>query len=58
MELKELRYNIMLALYFPILLYAFSTFDLSENVYAVEDLKAWSEAGRRTSTSEKPSSAA
>ncbi len=39
MELKELRYNIMLALYFPILLYAFSTFDLSEDVYAVEDLK-------------------
>ena len=38
MELKELRYNIMLALYFPILLYAFSTFDISENVYAVEDL--------------------
>ena len=38
MELKELRYNIMLALYFPILLYAFSTFDLNENVYAVEDL--------------------
>ena len=39
MELKELRYNIMLALYFPILLYAFSTFDISENVYTVEDLK-------------------
>ncbi len=39
MELKELRYNIMLALYFPILLYAFSTFDLSENTYAIEDLQ-------------------
>ena len=39
MELKELRYNIMLALYFPILLYAFSTFDLSETTYAIEDLR-------------------
>ena len=38
MELKELRYNIMLALYFPILLYAFSTFDLSENTFAVDEL--------------------
>ena len=39
MDLKELRYNIMLALYFPILLYAFSTFDISENTYAIEDLQ-------------------
>ena len=39
MELKELRYNIMLALYFPILLYAFSTFDLSETTYAIGDLQ-------------------
>ena len=39
MGLKELRYNIMLALYFPILLYAFSTFDLSESTYAVGDLQ-------------------
>ena len=39
MELKELRYNIMLALYFPILLYAFSTFDISENTYAIGDLQ-------------------
>ncbi len=39
MELKELRYNIMLALYFPILLYAFSTFDISENTYAIKDLQ-------------------
>lgn len=38
MELKELRYNIMLALYFPILLYAFSTFDLNENTYAIESI--------------------
>ncbi|MDX1531863.1 MAG: GldM family protein, partial [Rhodothermales bacterium] len=34
--LKDLRYNVMLALYFPILLYAFSTFDLNEDVYVVE----------------------
>ena len=27
---KELRYYVMLALYFPILLYAVSTFDISE----------------------------
>ncbi len=39
MELKDLRYNIMLALYFPILLYAFSTFDISENTFAVESLE-------------------
>ena len=39
MDLKELRYNIMLALYFPILLYAFSTFDLSEDTYAVDALE-------------------
>lgn len=39
MELKDLRYNIMLALYFPILLYAFSTFDLSEESYAVNSLE-------------------
>lgn len=39
MPLKELRYNIMLALYFPILLYAFSTFDLDEDVFVVESLE-------------------
>lgn len=37
-ELKDLRYHVMLALYFPILLYAFSTFDLSEETYVVEAL--------------------
>ena len=37
---KELRYYVMLALYFPILLYAVSTFDLEENVYAVKEYKA------------------
>jgi len=39
MDIKDLRYNIMLALYFPILLYAFSTFDISENTYAIADLQ-------------------
>ncbi|NND73089.1 MAG: hypothetical protein HKN43_16060 [Rhodothermales bacterium] len=36
---KELRYYVMLALYFPILLYAFSTFDLDESTYAVSGLE-------------------
>jgi len=36
---KELRYYVMLALYFPILLYAFSTFDLDENTYAVQGIE-------------------
>lgn len=36
---KELRYYVMLALYFPILLYAFSTFDLDENTYAVQGVE-------------------
>jgi hypothetical protein len=34
---KELRYYVMLALYFPILLYAVSTFDISEETYAVKE---------------------
>ncbi|MFB6230008.1 MAG: GldM family protein [Salinibacter sp.] len=37
---KELRYYVMLALYFPILLYAVSTFDVSEETYAVKDYQA------------------
>lgn len=36
---KELRYNVMLALYFPILLYAFSTFDLDDDTYAVKGIE-------------------
>ncbi len=36
---KELRYNVMLALYFPILLYSFSTFDLDDSTYAVSGLE-------------------
>lgn len=38
-SLKELRYRVMLALYFPILAYAFSTFDLSEDTYAVQEIQ-------------------
>lgn len=38
-RLKELRYRVMLALYLPILLYAFSTYDLSEDTYAVQDVR-------------------
>lgn len=37
--IKELRYYVMLALYFPILLYSFSTFDLDETTYAVSGLE-------------------
>ncbi|MCB0719801.1 MAG: hypothetical protein KDD65_15240 [Bacteroidetes bacterium] len=37
--IKELRYYVMLALYFPILLYAFSTFDLDETTYAVKGIE-------------------
>ncbi len=34
--IKELRYYVMLALYFPILLYAFSTFDLNDETFVVD----------------------
>ncbi len=37
--IKELRYYVMLALYFPILLYAFSTFDLDEDTFAVKGIE-------------------
>ncbi len=37
-SLKDIRYNVMLALYFPILLYAFSTFDLSEESFVVNEV--------------------
>jgi hypothetical protein len=37
---KQLRYYVMLALYFPLLLYSVSTFDLSEETYAVKTYKA------------------
>lgn len=38
-SIKDLRYNVMLALYFPILLYAFSTFDLSDETFVVNDVR-------------------
>lgn len=34
--IKELRYQVMLALYLPILLYSFSTFDLPDDTVAME----------------------
>lgn len=37
--IKELRYYVMLALYFPILLYAFSTFDLNEETFVVDSFE-------------------
>ncbi len=37
--IKELRYYVMLALYFPILLYAFSTFDLNEETFVVQEFE-------------------
>ena len=36
--IKELRYQVMLALYLPILLYSFSTFDLKETTFAVTEV--------------------
>ncbi len=38
-KIKDLRYQVMLALYLPILLYAFSTFDLDESAYVVGELE-------------------
>jgi hypothetical protein len=38
-RLKDLRYSVMLALYLPILLYAFSTYDLSDDSYAVQSIE-------------------
>lgn len=38
-DIKELRYQVMLALYLPILLYSFSTFDLSEQSVAAEKVE-------------------
>ncbi len=38
-RIKELRYQVMLALYLPILLYSFSTFDLDEDTFAVKEVR-------------------
>lgn len=37
-RIKDLRYRVMLALYLPILLYAFSTFDLSDESVAAQEV--------------------
>ena len=38
-RIKTLRYQIMLALYLPVLLYAFSTFDISEDTAYIRDVE-------------------
>lgn len=38
-RIKDLRYKIMLALYLPILLYAFSTYDLEDESFVVQSLE-------------------
>lgn len=38
-DIKQLRYQVMLALYLPILLYSFSTFDLDSTTFAVKEVK-------------------
>jgi hypothetical protein len=38
-SIKQLRYQVMLALYLPILLYSFSTFDVDETTVAVKEVQ-------------------
>ena len=38
-SIKQLRYQVMLALYLPILLYSFSTFDVDESTVAVKEVR-------------------
>lgn len=47
-NIKELRYQVMLALYLPILLYSFSTFDLKEKSVAAEKVKPILVGGQST----------
>jgi len=47
-DIKELRYKVMLALYLPILLYSFSTFDLSEQSVAAEKVEPVLVGGQQT----------
>ncbi len=47
-DIKELRYQVMLALYLPILLYSFSTFDLKEKSVAAEKVKPILVGGEET----------
>lgn len=47
-RIKELRYQVMLALYLPILLYSFSTFDLKEQSVAAEKVTPILVGGQQT----------
>jgi hypothetical protein len=47
-DIKELRYQVMLALYLPILLYSFSTFDLKEKSVAAEKVEPVLVGGQKT----------
>jgi len=47
-RIKELRYQVMLALYLPILLYSFSTFDLKEQSVAAEKVTPILVGGQET----------
>lgn len=47
-RIKELRYQVMLALYLPILLYSFSTFDLKEQTVAAEKVSPVLVGGQQT----------
>lgn len=47
-DIKQLRYRVMLALYLPILLYSFSTFDLKEETVLVKEVKPVLSGGQKT----------
>lgn len=47
-DIKQLRYRVMLALYLPILLYSFSTFDLKEQSVAAEKVEPVLVGGQQT----------
>jgi len=47
-DIKQLRYRVMLALYLPILLYSFSTFDLKEQSVAAEKVEPILVGGQST----------
>jgi len=47
-DIKQLRYRVMLALYLPILLYSFSTFDLKEKSVAAEKVQPILVGGEQT----------
>ncbi len=47
-DIKQLRYRVMLALYLPILLYSFSTFDLKEKSVAAKSVEPVLVGGQKT----------